>query len=192
MKIEKGKIRFCGSITVEASLVVHIFVLVVTGIVYLNQLLYCEEQVQCALEQAAKEASLEYTLVHKKLAVNPAFMSAKVNAAVSGKENENRSVVCVVRSKIDSETDQMEFQTDYTVTSPIPLFGKNIFLFSERYYGKAFTGVLTRMSQSEQGEDEMVYVTIHCVQSPETQFKNSFYKRTRRETKPRWKNLLSV
>lgn len=53
----------------------------------------------------------------------------------------------------------MDFQADYTVTSPIPLFGKNIFLFSEGYYGKAFTGVLTRMSQSEQGEDEMVYVT---------------------------------
>lgn len=65
----------------------------------------------------------------------------------------------MVRAKIDSETDQMDFQADYTVTSPIPLFGKNIFLFSEGYYGKAFTGVLTRMSQSEQGEDEMVYVT---------------------------------
>lgn len=159
MKIEKVKKRFCGSITVEASLVVPIFVLIVTGILYLNQLLYCEEQVLCALEQAAKETSLEYTLVHKKLVVNPVFMSAKINAAISGRENENRSVVCVVRAKIDSETDQMDFQADYTVTSPIPLFGKNIFLFSEGYYGKAFTGVLTRMSQSEQGEDEMVYVT---------------------------------
>ena len=159
MKIEKVKKRFCGSITVEASLVVPIFVLIVTGILYLNQLLYCEEQVLCALEQAAKETSLEYTLVHKKLVVNPVFMSAKINAAISGRENENRSGVCVVRAKIDSETDQMDFQADYTVTSPIPLFGKNIFLFSEGYYGKAFTGVLTRMSQSEQGEDEMVYVT---------------------------------
>lgn len=57
-----------------------VFVLIVTGILYLNQLLYCEEQVQCALEQAAKETSLEYTLVHKKLVVNPVFMSAKINA----------------------------------------------------------------------------------------------------------------
>ena len=83
----------------------------------------------CALEQAAKETSLEYTLVHKKLVVNPVFMSAKINAAISGRENENRSVVCVVRAKIDSETDQMDFQADYTVTSPIPLFEKIFFYF---------------------------------------------------------------
>lgn len=159
MKIEKMTNRFCGSITVEATLVLPVFIFVFTGILYLNQLLYGEEQVQCALEQAAKETSLEYTLVHKKLAVNAAFMSAKVNAAISGRKNKNRSIVCVVRAKVDEETDQMDFQAEYTVVSPISLLGKKTFLFREGYYGKAFTGVLTRMSESEQGEDVLVYVT---------------------------------
>lgn len=159
MKIEKRKSRFYGSITVEATLVVPVFILVFTGILYLNQLLYCQEQTQCALEQAAKETSLEYTLVHKKLAVNPVLMSAKINAVISGKENDNRSVIYMEKSKIDKETDQMDFQAAYTVTSPISILGKNTFRFRERYYGRAFTGVLTRMSQSEQGEDMLVYVT---------------------------------
>lgn len=159
MQKQKSEPGFNGSITVEAALVVPLFIFVIIGIIYINQLLYRQEQVQCALETAAKQTSLEYALSGKKMAVNPAVMTAKINAFVSGRSDANASIIGITKSKIYEDTDQMEFVAGYTITSPIPVFMKRIFCFNEKYYGRAFTGVLTRMTSSEQKEDQMVYVT---------------------------------
>lgn len=160
MKIREKKIHMDGSITVEASIVLPIFIFLIVGILYLNQFTYCEEQVQCALTQVAKEASVEYAFSKGKLAINPLYLTAKINNVLSSeKKNENRSVISMVRSKMDTETDQMDFIADYNIKVPLPVFAKRTFRFAERYYGRAFTGVLTRMSDSEQNLDQMVYIT---------------------------------
>lgn len=150
----KGKER--GSLTVEASLVLPIFVFAALSVVYISQLILYEEKVQWALTRVAREASAEYAAWRKGVTVNPAYLTGKLKMYL----NEDKLFVSMLRSRFDPKTDEMELIADYQVTVPFPVPSARRLAFTEQLHTRAFTGVETRLDDEGTGDDSViVYIT---------------------------------
>lgn len=148
------KTRLRGSLTVEAALVLPVFVFAALSILYLNKLLQLEEEVQWALVRTAREASVEYAVTEKEIIVSPVYLAGKMNRYLG----EGRSV-SMWNSRFDETTDTMKLCTEYSCQLPFPFINGRTFTFAEHMTTRAFTGVRTRLETDGGEGDITVYVT---------------------------------
>lgn len=142
-----------ASITVEAALVLPIFLFAALSLLYINTLLLYEEEVRWALERTGREVAVEYAVVKKKEILNPVFFQVRMNQYVSGDLN-----VSMLRSQFDEETQEICLAAEYSINAPFPMISGKVFSFDSRMRTRAFTGVESRAEKDTDGS-EIVYVT---------------------------------
>lgn len=143
-----------ASLTVEAALVLPIFIFATVSVIYINRLLFYEEEVEWALVRIGREVSVEYAAIQNEAVVNPVYLMGKMR----GYARESGSRIQMFRSHFDAETDEIELVADYSTEIPFPIFGRN-FTSSHRCRTRAFTGVETRMAEEDKDGEQIVYVT---------------------------------
>lgn len=141
--------------TVEASLVLPVFLFAALSILSINKLILYEEQVQWALTRTAREVSVEYASMDKSFVLSPAYLMGKMNLHLK----EDGLIVSMVRSRFEPETNGIDLIADYEVAVPFPVVGRGRFHFTEQVHTRAFTGVTTRQGGGGKNEDTIVYVT---------------------------------
>lgn len=144
-----------ASITVEAALVLPVFLFAVLTILYINKLTEFEEKVQWALTRVGREASLEYARSGRELVINPAYLTGKMNLYLP----KDAPRVSMLRSGFDEKTDEITLIADFQEEIPFPVVGGRRFCFTEEFRTRAFTGVETRIGDGEQDGNETVYIT---------------------------------
>lgn len=145
---------FCGSLTVEASLVLPLFVFAILSILYVNKLLLFEEKVQWAMTRVGREALVEQAVTEKNEVVNVLYLTGKMNLYIP-KECPR---VSLARSTYDKDTGDICVIADYCANIPFPLISRKVFHFTEEMRTRSFCGVKTRAVE-EQEDDRIVYVT---------------------------------
>lgn len=143
-----------GSLTVEAALVLPIFLFAALSILYINQLLRDEEEVQWALTRTAREASVEYAVSDGKITINPLYLTGKINRYLGEELSVNMG-----KSRFDETSDTMELVAEFSSSIPFPIIYSRSFRFAECLTTRAFTGVKTRLEEDAQEADTTVYVT---------------------------------
>lgn len=142
-----------ASLTVEASLVLPIFIFATMSIIYISQLLLLEEEVQWALVRTGKEISVEYAVNPNEVVINSIYITAKMNRYV-----ESDIKVSMLRSEFDKESGEITLIADYRAKIPFPIISSKSFFFTEKYRTRVFCGVKTRLEKEEQ-KNVTVYVT---------------------------------
>lgn len=140
--------------TVEASLVLPIFLFAMILIGYLGQMLRCQDEVQGALTRIAREASAEYGATQSELLKKKTYYIAKLNTYLKG----SAGTVTLLESHLMEDNDEIDLIAGYWVETPFPLLGLGKFHFRQRVHTRAFTGVDRREKEKAQ-EDTIVYVT---------------------------------
>lgn len=143
-----------ASMTAEAALVLPVFLFAAFSIIYINKLVLYEEEVQWALDRVAREASAEYAATDQEVVLNNAYLMGKMNLYLE----EKGLLISMLRSRFDAETDELNLTADYEVSIPFPVGGRK-FHFTEQVRTRAFTGVLTRLSDDAEEDDITVYIT---------------------------------
>lgn len=151
MKKCRGK---TASMTVEASLVLPVFLFAMILIGYLGQLLRCQDEVQGALTRLAREASAEYGATGSGLLKRKAYYIAKLNTYLKG----SAGTVTLLESHLMEDQDEIDLVAGYWVRTPFSLLGSGKFHFRQRVHTRAFTGVDRREKENVQ-EDTIVYIT---------------------------------
>ena len=73
-----------GSMTVEASICLPIFLFAMILIGYLGQMIRCQDEVQSALSRVAKEAAAEYGMSKSNTIKSQAYYLAKMSLYLEG------------------------------------------------------------------------------------------------------------
>lgn len=145
-----------GSLTVEASLALPIFVFAALSVIYISQLILYGEKVQWAMTRVAREVSAEYAAWQKDMMVNPAYLTGKLRMYL----DDDKPIVSLLRSRFDKNTDELTLVADYQLTVPFPVPAARRFVFTHQICTRAFTGVETRLDQEEAEDDSaIVYIT---------------------------------
>lgn len=144
-----------ASLTVEAALVLPLFLFAALCIIYINRLLLYEEKIEQALVRTGRELSVEYAASRAEAVVSKAYMTGKM-VQYAG---ECGGGISMLRSQFVSETDEIDLVADYSIQIPFPVISHKRFYFSHRYRTRAFTGVDTRMQADAVDGDEIVYIT---------------------------------
>ncbi len=135
-----------GSLTVEASLVLPIFLLAMLQLIYLDKLLLYEEKVQWALTCVGREYSVDKALNKKTKVPDSVYLATKMSGCLKGSGLQ----VSMLRSRYDEEEETLHMVADYRVQG---------FWFRQRSVSRAFTGVETRGKREEKDLSRVVYVT---------------------------------
>ncbi len=179
MKNRKAKAR--GSITVEASLVLPLFIFFFVNVLTLFNIVKVQSDMEAALHQTGSEMSLmafDLRLGEGLLgdsdgsAIDSLAGAAGVLFArekIRGYLGEGIEKSCVtdgyngisfLQSRILLGNDIIDIVMDYKVHPMIPFIGFKEFPVEARYYGHAWIGYdITEGFGSEENEEEMVYVT---------------------------------
>lgn len=144
-----------GSLTVEAALVLPIFIFAALSILYVNKMLLYTEKVQWALARTGREVSAEYAASGKQVVVNQIYLMAKMKRYV----DDERIQFSLLNSRFDEKTDEIDLVADYSLQIPFPVISSRKFYFTQRYHTRGFTGVDTRMEGKGAEEECTVYVT---------------------------------
>lgn len=144
-----------ASLTVEAALVLPLFLFAALCIIYINKLLLYEETVEQALVRTGRELSVEYAASRAGAVVSKAYMTGKM-VRYAG---ESGGKISMLRSRFVPETDEIDLIADYSIRVPFPVISHKRFYFSHRYRTRAFTGVETRMEADDVEGEEIVYIT---------------------------------
>ena len=118
-----------GSMTVEASICLPVFLFAMILIGYLGQMIRCQDEVQSALSRVAKEAAAEYGMSKSNTIKSQAYYLAKMSLYLEGSAG-----------KI-----------------PFSIFSLGSCQFRQRVHTRAFTGVERREKENE--KDCVVYLT---------------------------------
>ncbi len=143
-----------ASLTVEAALVLPIFLFAMLSFLYIIRVLFYEEEVQWALNQAGREVSVEYALTEKEAVINPVYLTGKMKLHLQG----SQLLPGMFHSVFDEEKKDIYLVADYRVKIPFPIFGKESFYIVQQCHTRAFTGVETRLGEREK-DDRTVYIT---------------------------------
>lgn len=73
-----------GSMTVEASICLPVFLFAMILIGYLGQMIRCQDEVQSALSRVAKEAAAEYGMSKSNTIKSQAYYLAKMSLYLEG------------------------------------------------------------------------------------------------------------
>ncbi len=151
--IRKWQLR--GSLTVEASLLLPIFIFATLSVIYMNKFLLYQEQVQWALTRIGREAAVEYAVAEERVIPDQLYLTAK--AALYLKDTD--VTVSLLQSEFDEESKELHLVADYWVKLPFPLINIRSFVFSQQSVSRAFAGVDTRQMVVPEEEDSIVYIT---------------------------------
>lgn len=143
-----------ASLTVEASLVLPIFLFAMILFSYLGQLIKCQDDMNWALTRIAREASAEYGATKSDRLTHTPYYLAKLNAYVKG----TGLSVSFVNSRFMEENDEIDLVADYTMKTPFTLFHIDRIHMQQHVHTRAFTGVEWR-GKEKQTEQVKVYVT---------------------------------
>lgn len=143
-----------ASMTVEASLVLPIFLFAMILIGYLGQMMRCQDEVQEALTRLAREASAEYGATQSDVLKNDLYYVAKLNTYLEGAAG----TVTFLESHWMEDNDEIDVVAGFRMKTPFTLLGLGTFHFRQRVHTRAFTGVDTRVRDTEEN-DCTVYVT---------------------------------
>lgn len=143
-----------GSMTVEAALVLPVFLFGMLLTAYLGLLVRCQDEVQWALTRVAREASAEYGAGENKLLANRAYYQTRINDCLEVKG----LAVSLLESSVLQRNDEIDLIAVYYAKIPFRLIPAGSCRFRQRVHTRAFTGVERRENVEEEG-NIMVYVT---------------------------------
>lgn len=143
-----------ASLTVEASLILPIFLFAMILIGYIGQLVTCQDDVQWALTRIAREASAEYGATESSVLKSTAYYQAKFMAYMQG----IGLTVSFGESRLLQENDEIDLIVTYRMDIPFSLLPIPDISMRQRVHTRAFTGV-ERRGQDENRTDTIVYVT---------------------------------
>ena len=143
-----------ASMTVEASLILPIFMFAMILIGYLGQMIRCQDEVQGALTRLARESSAEYGALESSVLKSKAYYIAKLNTYISGSAGR----IILFESHFLEDNDEIDLVAVYQMSTPFSIMGMGNFRFRQRVHTRAFTGVDRRGKESSQ-EDCIVYIT---------------------------------
>lgn len=151
-----------ASLTVEASLVLPIFLYAMLFIAYIGQLVICQDAVQWALTRIAREASAEYGATHSELLKSSLYYQTKFAAYMKGQG----LTVSFGESRLLQKEDEIDLVVTYRMETPLPMFSIHTISMRQRVHTRAFTGV-KRRGKEERHTDKIVYITetgrvYHC------------------------------
>ncbi len=142
-----------ASMTVEASLVLPIFLLAMILTGYIGQMIRCQDEVQGALTRLAREASAEYGAVQSGLQKSQAYYTAKLGSYIPGSAGK----ITFFESHLLEHNDEIDLLAVYQIKTPFSIMGLGNFRFRQRVHTRAFTGVERRGKEKQ--EDVTVYIT---------------------------------
>lgn len=144
-----------GSLTVEASLLLPVFLFATLSVIYMNKFLLYHEQVQWALTRIGREAAVEYAVSEDRVIPDQVYLTAKAQLYLK----DAGVVVSLLDSEFNKDEKVLHLKADYCVKVPYPFFQLHPFCFSQQSVSRAFVGVSSRRTEEEKEENEMVYVT---------------------------------
>lgn len=144
-----------ASMTVEAALVLPLFVfaMILTG--YIAQMAVCQDEVQWALTRIAREASAEYGVTRHKAAVSRSVYQLKLAKYLDGSAGR----VSLFNSDFDEEKDEILLVAEYRLNLPFRFIPDRMCRFRCSVHTRAFTGVDDRGREEEQQHSKKVYIT---------------------------------
>ncbi len=171
------RMRKEASLTVEAALVLPIFLFGILFFLYFFQILFLQDTIQSGITEAGKFISRyqyllqeeEVSVLTKQLILRQRFLeyldeeSINTSCIVGG-----ISGISLGKSKIMEENDEIEITAYYLVQFPVPFFGEKRSLIRQNVHTRAFTGKEMKNQQEESlyddgneklDEDVLVYMT---------------------------------
>ena len=157
-----------GSMTVEASICLPVFLFAMILIGYLGQMIRCQDEVQSALSRVAKEAAAEYGMSNSTPPVifcqvkfqsksntikSQAYYLAKMSLYLEGSAGK----ITFFQSRLLKENDEIDLIAGFRVKTPFSIFSLGSCQFRQRVHTRAFTGVERREKENE--KDCVVYLT---------------------------------
>ncbi|MBR6229051.1 MAG: pilus assembly protein [Eubacterium sp.] len=149
----RNRIPSAASLTVEASLVLPIFLFAVLTIAYAGLLVRTQDEVRHAMTRTVSEASAEVGAGLTGPAGNELYYRGKLAMYLG----DSTLTMTLIGSSFLKENDEIDLVVNYTTKMPFPLFGFFHPIFQERVHSRAFVGVDRRETPEE--EDVIVYIT---------------------------------
>lgn len=143
-----------GSLTVEASLVLPVFLIAMILLSYLAVLVKSQDEIQWALTRVAREASAEYGVSGNKVLANRLYCQKKLNDYLGTGGN----AVSLAGSEIVKKNDEIDLIATYRVKIPFRLLRIQTCRFRQRVHTRAFTGV-ERREGDRTADKTIVYIT---------------------------------
>lgn len=143
-----------GSLTVEAALVLPVFLFAMLTVVYIGSLIQCQDEVQWALTRVAREASAEYGASESRVMESLPYYQAKLRLYLGEKVVSAH----LLESKILKEKDEIDLVVNYRAKTPFSRIKITGLHFRQRVCVRAFTGVEQREKEGKD-QGELVYVT---------------------------------
>lgn len=112
------KKRENGSMTVEASICLPIFLFAMILIGYLGQMIRCQDEVQSALSRVAKEAAAEYGMSKSNTIKSQAYYLAKMSLYLEGSAGK----ITFFQSRLLKENDEIDLIAGFRVKTPFSIF----------------------------------------------------------------------
>ncbi|MBO4395131.1 MAG: pilus assembly protein [Eubacterium sp.] len=150
------RIPSAASLTVEASLVLPIFLFAVLTVAYFGLLAKTQDEVRHAMSKTVSEASAEVGAGLEKPAKSMVYYRAKLALYLG----DTSLTTNLLGSSFLEENDEIDLVVTYTAKLPFAIFDFWHPIFRERVHGRAFVGVDTRSIKDENVPDDIiVYIT---------------------------------
>lgn len=143
-----------ASLTVEASLILPVFLFAMIITAYLGKLASCQDDVQQAITRIAREASAEYGASKATVLKSSVYYQTKFASYMKGMGLS----VSFAQSRLMRENDEIDLIVTYRMKIPFFFPALSQFSMRQRVHTRAFTGV-ERRGQESASPNRMVYVT---------------------------------
>ncbi len=149
-----------ASITIEASLVIPIFLFAVLCFIYTMEIQVLQTQIRFAVENAAKEEAAQVSVIP---VVNTVRLQRNIVEQI-GKDRLDHSIIIngaegirCNQSYLSIFNDEIHVKAKYSIRLPFPEFTRIEMPLRQEMVVKAWTGKQNK--NKEQGADEIVYIT---------------------------------
>ena len=147
------RIPSSASLTVEAALILPIFLFAMLVFAYVGLLIRTQDEIRYAMTRTVNEASAEIGAGLEKIGSSPLYYRGKLELYMGG----TGLTTSLLGSSFLEENDEIDMVVSYSVDFPFDVFGIGSLRFKERVHSRAFVGVDTR--DTEQEDDVIVYIT---------------------------------
>lgn len=144
-----------GSMTVEATLVLPIFLFAMLLTAWLARMAECQDAVEWAATRTVREASVLYGANPGKWGKTKVYYRAKLEKYLE----KSGLPISLRKSSLIAEKDEIDLTADYRVVIPYGLLPDSLCRFRVRVHTRAFTGVENRGANTENESDREVYIT---------------------------------
>ncbi|MCH5266067.1 MAG: pilus assembly protein [Lachnospiraceae bacterium] len=148
------KERQPASLTVEAALVLPVFLFAMILLSHLGLLIKCQDEMQWAMTRVAREASAEYGASESKMLESSAYYRTKLSTYMG----DAGLPISLSESKLLKDGEEIDLIVRYQVTLPFRLGSIGRCQFRQRVHTRAFIGVESRGGETD-SKDIIVYVT---------------------------------